>query len=230
MHAAKQLMSDNKDKSQPAKGPRRAGSRSSTCSVVDEKERVIIEAARRVFLANGFDGASMDAIAQTASVSKRTVYNRFASKEALFAATIEETCRRLLPVDIPNLENAGSSRAFIEDFARIFLRGILEPEAVALRRIATFEAHRKPSLGIAFLEHGPEFMVAACGPILNKVAQSAGLAIDDPTKAIWRLAALITEPLHTKVLLGRTPENLDAEIDRQVENALDAFWKIYGAP
>lgn len=194
---------------------------------VDEKERAIVAAARRVFLANGFDGASMDAIAQSAAVSKRTVYNRFTSKEALFAATIEETCRRLLPVDLPDLENVGSARTFIDQMAHAVLRGILAPEAIALRRIATFEAHRKPSLGVAFIEHGPEFFVAACTPIVQKIAPSAGLTIEDPVKAVWRLAALITEPLHTKVLLGFQPEDLDAAIDQQIADGLDAFWKIY---
>ncbi len=74
--------------------------RESAVEAVDEKEAAIIEAARETFLARGFDAASMDAIALNAGVSKRTVYNRFRSKEELFAAAITETCRRILPLDI----------------------------------------------------------------------------------------------------------------------------------
>src|ERR671933_163026 len=55
------------------------------------KRRQILDGARRVFLAQGFDGASMGEIARAAGVSKGTLYVSFDSKEALFEAlTIEE--------------------------------------------------------------------------------------------------------------------------------------------
>ena len=55
------------------------------------KRRQILDGARRVFLAEGFDGASMGEIARAAGVSKGTLYVYFDSKEKLFEAlTIEE--------------------------------------------------------------------------------------------------------------------------------------------
>src|SRR5690349_14271324 len=55
------------------------------------KRRQILEGARQVFLARGFDGASMGEIAKVAGVSKGTLYVYFDSKESLFEAlTIEE--------------------------------------------------------------------------------------------------------------------------------------------
>lgn len=51
------------------------------------KREAILAASREEFMANGFAGASMDRIAERACVSKRTVYNHFAGKEALFEAT-----------------------------------------------------------------------------------------------------------------------------------------------
>src|SRR5436190_12762234 len=57
------------------------------------KRRQIIEGARVVFLAQGFDGASMGEIARQAGVSKGTLYVYFDSKEALFEAIAEEECQ-----------------------------------------------------------------------------------------------------------------------------------------
>src|SRR6188472_1042355 len=57
------------------------------------KRRQILEGARRVFLGAGFDAASMGEIAREAKVSKGTLYVYFDSKEALFAALIEQTKR-----------------------------------------------------------------------------------------------------------------------------------------
>jgi TetR/AcrR family transcriptional repressor of mexJK operon len=193
----------------------------------DAKEASIVEAAQRIFLARGYESASMDAIALEANVSKRTVYNRFVSKEDLFAATIEETCRRILPINVEDIEASLEPRAFVENMARVFVRGILSSEAIALRRIATFEAMRAPTIGAAYLEHGPQFMVGMYAPILARNAKRLGVEIGDPVDATWRLGALITEPLYTRVLLGAAPVDLDAAINRQIASGLDAFWKIY---
>jgi len=53
--------------------------------LTDRKRAAILDAAIAEFRAHGFDVTSMDRIAETAEVSKRTVYNHFPSKEALFA-------------------------------------------------------------------------------------------------------------------------------------------------
>src|SRR5260370_7219755 len=58
------------------------------------KRRQIMEGARTVFLADGFDGASMNDIARVAGVSKGTLYVYFESKEQLFKALIPEELRK----------------------------------------------------------------------------------------------------------------------------------------
>lgn len=53
--------------------------------LTDRKREAIVQAAIAEFRSNGFEVTSMDKIAATAEVSKRTVYNHFPSKEELFA-------------------------------------------------------------------------------------------------------------------------------------------------
>ncbi len=194
----------------------------------DQKTAAIIDAARNTFLSRGFDAASMDRIALSAGVSKRTVYNRFRSKEELFGAAIEETCRHLLPVDIGDIEASLPPREFILALSRQVVAGVLKPEALSLRRIAAFEAERTPSIGRNYLAHGPQWLVDQCTPILKRIAAKGVLDIDDPEAAIWRLGTLITEPLHTRMLLGDTPDDLDAAIEAQVFSGVDIFFQIYG--
>src|ERR1700692_2804824 len=57
------------------------------------KRRQIIEGARAVFLAQGFDAASMNDIARAAGVSKGTLYVYFKHKEQLFEAIVEQECQ-----------------------------------------------------------------------------------------------------------------------------------------
>ncbi len=58
--------------------------------LTDRKRAAIIAAAIEEFRAAGFEATSMDRIAARAGVSKRTVYNHFPGKEALFAAILQQ--------------------------------------------------------------------------------------------------------------------------------------------
>lgn len=205
-----------------------ATGRTKLATLWDAKETAIIDAARGTFLARGYESASMDQIALVAGVSKRTVYNRFRSKEELFAATIDETCRRVLPVNVVEIEASLPTKDFVRELGRRFLVAILEPEALALRRIATFEAGRNQALGRTYLEHGPNAMAASFAPILDRVARREGLAVADVKGAIYQLGTLMSEPLLTMVLFGDPPADLSAAIETQIEQGLAAFWKIYG--
>jgi len=199
------------------------------CAPVDEKLAAIVKAARKNFLARGFDAASMDQIALTAGVSKRTVYNRFRSKEELFGAAIEETCRELVPVNLSEIEDSLPPQELIQQLGRQFLEGMLQPEALALRRIATFEAGRSPEIGQTYLEHGPRWMVNQCTPILERLAAKGALKLENPRAALWQLGALITEPLFSHVLLGAAPKDMGAAINDQVNSGTIAFMKLYSA-
>src|SRR5437588_9315210 len=57
------------------------------------KRRQIMDGARAVFLAQGFDAASMGEIARVAGVSKGTLYVYFENKEELFDAIVGNECR-----------------------------------------------------------------------------------------------------------------------------------------
>src|SRR5271163_5167751 len=56
------------------------------------KRRQIVEGARKIFLAQGFDAASMSDIARAAGVSKGTLYVYFDNKEQLFQAIVHQEC------------------------------------------------------------------------------------------------------------------------------------------
>jgi TetR/AcrR family transcriptional regulator, mexJK operon transcriptional repressor len=71
--------------SEPATHPRGRP----TADRVQEINRAILDAATQCFLASGYAGASMDAIATEAKVSKVTLYARY-QKESLFQAVVED--------------------------------------------------------------------------------------------------------------------------------------------
>src|ERR1700677_3285321 len=77
----------------------------SKATMIAEKDRQIVLAAREHFLRDGFAGASMDAIARSAGVSVKTIYSHFANKDELFSKVMIAACTdHLLSSELPSDE------------------------------------------------------------------------------------------------------------------------------
>lgn len=99
-----------------------------------------------MFLADGFEATSVEAIATRLSMSKSTFYSRFPSKAAVLEAGVEELSRRLIPA---RLGRDDDEAPFAERLARagdILLRVALLPGTIALERLAMAESFRFPQL------------------------------------------------------------------------------------
>ena len=66
--------------------PAQAISRDQAPRTRTSKRDLILKTAHDLFLVQGFEGTSIDQIAEAAGVSRQTIYNNFDSKEALFKA------------------------------------------------------------------------------------------------------------------------------------------------
>ena len=104
----------------------------------------ILAAAETLFAEQGFDAASMSAIAERAGVSKANIFHHFNSKNALYHAVLENACKESR-ARIDLLEQAeGSFVERLSRFAIAHLHGILEH--ANLTRLVLRDV----------LEHGPE--------------------------------------------------------------------------
>ena len=115
------------------------------------KRQSIIDAARALFVAKGFAAVSMDAIAAQAPVSKRTLYNHFESKEAVFGAVVA--------AEAEAEPSAGAQPAFDPDRAleeqlasmvAARLAELFEPSRFELLRMIIGETVRDPKLAEQF--------------------------------------------------------------------------------
>ncbi|MHB8129520.1 MAG: TetR/AcrR family transcriptional regulator [Mobilitalea sp.] len=102
-----------------------------------KKRATILDGAIDVFISMGYELASMDKIAETAGVSKRTVYNHFGSKENLFQAIVDDflTQRQSLKTITYNSEKSLEEQLLAFANAEIFL--IDSPKRLGLSRFLT---------------------------------------------------------------------------------------------
>ena len=113
-----------------------------------EVEARILDAAARVFLQRGFDGASIGEIAEVARAGKPTIYARYATKEALFEAAF----LRKLAARNARLETHHAEGATVEErltsIGVALLEETLSEDFVGLMRLAVAEARRLPDMGL----------------------------------------------------------------------------------
>ncbi|KZB98959.1 HTH-type transcriptional regulator SrpR [Methylobacterium radiotolerans] len=140
----------------------------------------ILDAATEVFLAEGYEAASIDAIATAAAISKKTFYARFASKADLFEAVATRFIeQRILPPIAQEAARAGSTHECLHAIAVAMLGALLTPEAVALDRIVTAEARRFPDLARAVHEFGMSRVLPAVERCLEEGARRGEISVPD---------------------------------------------------
>src|SRR5215213_6962805 len=120
----------------------------------EKKRAQILDGARAVFLVEGFDGASMEAIAHAAGVSKGTLYTYFKGKDELFTSLVAAYQNRSLEETFRSLNKASDPRENLETLARNYLARVHEPENLALLRVVVGASAKFPSLGRDFYETG----------------------------------------------------------------------------
>lgn len=193
-----------------------------------EKAESILAAAQRVFLANGFGAASMDAIAREAGASKATLYAYFASKEELFGAVVaREGERYFRGFSAAELDPRDVERSLTE-IAQRFLGLVLSPDAVAVNRITIAEAVRFPQLGEVFWRSGPERSRAQIEAFLRRAHDAGKLSIADAKLAAEQFIALMRGDSHLRQLLRlETPVN-PAQIATSAREAVATFLRAFG--
>lgn len=137
-----------------------------------DKHDAITRAASETFLAEGFDRASLDQIAQRAGVSKQTIYSHFADKQALFKAICSELTEKLTIPLRQERSQDGDLRTLLTRLGDDALAMMLHPAALDLHRLVISAAHRFPELGHAAFEAGAQRMITDLSALLVERSQA----------------------------------------------------------
>ena len=195
---------------------------------IASKRRQILDGARRVFLAAGFDGASMGEIARAAAVSKGTLYVYFASKEALFEAlTIEEKrgqAEALFRLDPEDPDVHGVLRRLALDVMAL----MVAPEHVASVRMVIGAVEKFPQFGRAYYEAGPEEGHGRLTAYLRTQVAAGRVRAEDPGLAARHYFDLCHAGVIRRLLFGVQAPMDEAARARLVDEALRVFFAAYG--
>jgi AcrR family transcriptional regulator len=192
------------------------------------KRRQVLDGARQVFLAQGFDAASMGEIARAAGVSKGTLYVYFESKEELFAALVKRQCaltaERLFELDAENHD----VREVLFRLGSSFIEAMVEPSHVSTVRMVIGAADRQPDIGQLFLNAGPRAGVGRLSAWLRVMVEHGELVIEDVEVAAWQFLTTCHSAVMMPVLIGGEAPPKPERIAYLVGRAVDLFIAGYG--
>jgi TetR/AcrR family transcriptional repressor of mexJK operon len=188
----------------------------------ERKRAAMLEAARALFLADGYDRTSVDAVAARAGVSKRTVYDHFMDKDGLFGGVVQQAAAALLrSVGAAADEELRSDRDLTEAllaFTRRVATQTLRSSDYAVVKMLVESGRSVPEAGPALADE-PERLIAAR---FADLASAGVLRAGRPQRAAEHFAALT-------FLLALDSPALDADaVDELFVDGVDAFVRAYG--
>ncbi|MEO0939432.1 MAG: TetR/AcrR family transcriptional regulator [Pseudomonadota bacterium] len=188
----------------------------------------VIEGAREVFMADGFERASVDEIARVAGVSKATLYAYVPDKRVLFMEVLRAECARQTKHVVELIDDAAPPRAVLGFAGRSFLRFLTSRLGQQIFRICLTEAEHFPEIGRVFHESGPQVMRAEMAAYFAEAEARGELQIDDYALAADQFGEMCKADIWLRCIFGVTEAPSEAEVDRVIDGAVDTFMARYG--
>lgn len=191
----------------------------------------VLRAAFSAFMERGYERASTLEIATRAKVSKRELYVLFDNKHTMLTACIAERANRMrLPLRLPVPRDREALAATLIAFGTAILRGVCDPNVLAVYRLAIAESDSSPEIARVLDAAGREANHAALVELLA-AAQANGLfgAVEPATMAA-RFFALLWSDLLVRLLLRVTNVPKPMEFEQRVRAATESLLALYPEP
>ena len=198
-----------------------------------EVEERILDAAQQVVVKRGYEGASVDEIAQTARAGKPTIYARYPGKESLFAAVMARQVAR--NTQFENLMPQGRSfQAKLVNLGIALIERTLNGETIGLMRSAIAEADRFPELTRGVNEMARKRAATNLARLLGELAREEGIAgrgafaPDKITDTARIFLDMVLFAMLIRRLLGEDAKALKKDLPAYVRQRVDFFLAACG--
>ena len=143
-------------------GPRRPGRPSLT-------NEQLLDRALDLFLEQGFERTSIEAICAAAGMAKRTVYARYGDKTSLFKAALQRAIEEwIVPVERLRAAEGVDLEQSLLSVGGILLANIMSPAGLRLLRLTNAESGRLPEIGAYNVQAGTEPTIAYLAELFRR--------------------------------------------------------------
>lgn len=154
----------------------------------DETRRRIVSAARQVFSERGYDGATFQAIAVRADLTRPAINHYFASKRVLYREVVDQTNELVVTAGIERARRETTLLRRLAAFITVAMEADEKnPSTAAFLATAVLESQRHPELGRS--ENDPvagsrKFLIWAVHDAVERGELTAGIQVAPLAEAL----------------------------------------------
>lgn len=188
----------------------------------EARHNELLDAALDHFLDKGFEVATIEAIAQSVGMTKRTVYARYPDKVALFRAAVNRAIERYsTPQERIEATDCGDLEQTLRNIAMLRINQVMTPNGLKLQRIVATESYRFPDIFNAAYENGATPTVKFLAKLFRRETEAGRLAITDTFRAATTFMSMVVSGPVRIIVSGNYLS--DTEIDERVNFAVRLF-------
>jgi TetR/AcrR family transcriptional repressor of mexJK operon len=192
----------------------------------EARHEELLDAALDLFLEHGFELTTIEMVATRVSMTRRTVYARYADKAALFRAAVQRAIeRQIVPQDVLAGFDKGDLAATLESVARLRISQVMTPNGLRLQRIINTESYRFPEIFTANLEQSAKPVMDFVASVLDRAIAAGQIAPTDSGSAASAFMSMVVGGQVRAIVSGRVPTQaeLDAKVRFTVRLLLDGL-------
>jgi AcrR family transcriptional regulator len=189
----------------------------------DETRKIIYEAARHEFAANGFAATSTETVARRAGVSTKTLYRIVPNKAALFEGVVSDRLDSFLSDFNLHVAEGADIETGLNAALMAYADLALDPDVVALQRIILQEAGQFPDLAATFYRNGIAGTVAALSNWLRVQVKRGLIDLDNVEEAAGILIGMVAGAPQRAAIFGGVPLPSRAQTKARVRKCVALF-------
>jgi TetR/AcrR family transcriptional regulator, mexJK operon transcriptional repressor len=193
----------------------------------NRKDEIVLAAAEQAFVKFGFAGTSVDAIAEMAGVSKRTVYSNFETKQALYAEVIRKRAAQVVPDEIDSELIDADPEDTLLKISVAFLEGIYAPEQIAFYQTVVADSRQFPEVGRMLVEGPIARSQAVFDAYFRKQAHKDLMRFPNLEYAGAQFVALLKTNVHMKLMFSQPADISRHTLEEIARSSIHLF--LHGA-
>ena len=191
------------------------------------RRQAIVAAARQSFLQDGYAATTMSSLSKAIGGSKSTLWVYFPSKEALFAAVVEDLTIGFRQQLESGLDTGGDIKATLENFCAKLMLKMSDADALLTWRLIVAETGRFPEIGRIFFDRAASYLERALIRYFDRQV-AEGRLLQGDTSDMARFLITLCTGRRERALLGALPSH-EAEIDADAERFVAYFLRLFEA-
>ena len=191
------------------------------------RRAAFLEAARDVFLEQGFEAANMSEIVRRAGGSLATLYTQFGDKEGIFLAMLETRMKEITATLEVELQAHTPVEEGLRRIGQQFAGKLVQPDSLELYRLIVGMAKKYPSIAETFMQLGPNKVRTGLAAYLQDRADAGEIPQSENFEQLGSMFLdMVRSPLQSRALLDKKIRPTDEDVRTSVERAVGIF--LYG--